>query len=389
MLAAALVLAPAALATHHTAARTHHLSGVVVSINASHHTLKLRLRHGSSHHGKAASARIAEAGSGTVVVSCAHATVKGPDGAVAVGDRVSVTTNGLLGGTVVADSIAVIGRPNGGDAGKGAAVPGTVVSVDSSSDTLTLATGAGSGQDSGGSNNSGGDDNQPQAQDSSVATLTVSVLPSTILAIGDANGDNQITLDDVSAGDHLVVFTADATADPIVALGILDASQPGANCHEGDSPHQGSSGGDSGKPAYQGFNGTVAALQPPNALAVTVAGDGPLAGQTVTVDVTATTHYKGVNAYAAIAVGDQVRVYTQSLSQQPVVAVFIGDGPVGSDGGSPTQAATGATRFGGTVTDVRGDGLTITVTSDGPLNGHSVIVAVPAATTFEGVQSLD
>jgi hypothetical protein len=39
-------------------------------------------------------------------------------------------------------------------------------------------------------------------------------------------------------------------------------------------------------------------------------------------------------------------------------------------------------RFGGTVTAIRGDGLTVEVTSDGALDGESVIVSVSATTSF-------
>ncbi|HXR29103.1 MAG TPA: DUF5666 domain-containing protein, partial [Solirubrobacteraceae bacterium] len=239
----------------------------------------------------------------------------------------------------------------------------------------------------------------PQSHDSqaSVTSVNVTVSASTILAVGDTNGDGHITVADISVGDHIVVFTDDATADPIVAIGILDASQPGRDRHAGDpswSTGSGDGGGGSA-PSYQNVNGTVAALLPPDGIQVTVAGDGPLAGQTVTVDVTSSTHYKGVSGFGAIAVGDQVRVYSLSLSSSPIVAVYLGDGPNGpssdssppsSDG--PAPAASTATRFGGTVTDVRGDGLTVTVTSGGPLSGQSVIVAVPQSAALVGVTSL-
>jgi hypothetical protein len=223
--------------------------------------------------------------------------------------------------------------------------------------------------------------------------VNVTVDASTILAVSDTNGDGHITVADIAIGDHIVVFTADATADPIVAVGILDASQPGANHHEGDSSSSSGGSGDGGGQTYQNVNGTVAALVAPNGLQVTVGGDGPLAGQTVTVDVTSSTHYKGVTGYGAIAVGDAVRIYSQSLTPSPIVALFVGDGPSGSSSDSPpanppAPAAVTPTRFGGTVTDVRGDGLTISVTSEGLLSGHSVIVAVPASTTFVGVSSL-
>jgi hypothetical protein len=379
VLVASLALVSSA-AARTPARHAHRVSGVVAAINVAQHTFKLRLHHGAKRH--AASARIATAsGGGTVVVSFANATVSGPDGAVTVGDHVTVTASGPVGSNTVASSIQVIGRPNGGDAGKGAAIPGTVTAIDANGDTLTLAVGS-------------RDSQQGDAQDSAVqaGSVTVSVHAATILAVDDTNADGTITLGDISDGDHVVVFTADATADPIVAVGILDASQPGANSHEGDSSPQGSDGGDgNGAPSYQGFAGTVASLGPPDVITVTVSGDGPLGGETVTVDVTAATHYKGVTDYGSIAVGDQVRVYSLSLSPLPIVAVFIGDAPGGSDSGSPpppTAPASSPTRFGGTVTDVRGDGLTVTVTSGGPLSGQSVIVAVPVGTTFVGVASL-
>ena len=58
----------------------------------------------------------------TIVVSFGSATVSGSDGAVAVGDHVKVTC-GPRGSRHRASAIQVIGQPNGGDAGKGAACP--------------------------------------------------------------------------------------------------------------------------------------------------------------------------------------------------------------------------------------------------------------------------
>lgn len=405
VLFAALTCASSAVAKPHHASHSRHLSGVVVSINAKQHTLKLRVKHATKRHGQFAPARAtaAQATDG-IVVSFGNATVSGPDGAVAVGEHVNVTCSGLVGSTAVASSISVIGQPNGGNAGKGAAVPGTVTAVDSAGGTLTLAVGFGDSQgsqsgDSQGSQSGGSQGSQDsQAHDSSVNnSVNVTVDATTILAVGDTNGDGQITLDDITVGDHLVVFTSDATADPVVAIAILDASQPGANRHQGDSSQSSDGGGDGGgnsSPAYQNVNGTVVALLPPGGLKVTVSGDGPLAGQTVIVDVTSSTHYKGVTGFGAIAVGDQVRVYAQSLTPTPIVAVYLGDGngPTSSTSppstNPPAPAVTGPTRFGGTVTDVRGDGLTVTVTSGGPLSGQSVIVAVPQSVTFVGVSSL-
>ena len=385
VLVAVMALAATALAKPATT-RTHRLSGVVAAINVAKHTLRLRVSHGARGHSH--SARVAVAGSGTLVVSFADASVNGPHGAVAVGDRVTVITNGPIGSSANATAIDVIGQPNGGDAGRGAAIPGTVTALDAAAGTLTLAPGSTAPPSS-------------EAQDSAAgdATVTVSVTPTTILAVGDSNGDGTITLDDISIGDHVVVFTADATTDPIVAVGILDASAPGADSHQGGSSPQGSGDGGDGdgsgasSPTYQAFAGTVATLAPPDAVTVTVSGDGPLAGQTVTVDVTASTHYKGISGYGAIAVGDSVAIYALSLTPAPIVAAYLGDGTGGSDSTPPpppppTGDATAPTRFGGTVTDVRGDGLTVTVTSGGALSGQSVIVAVPAGVTFVGVSGI-
>lgn len=390
VLVAALTFSSSALAASHKS-HSRHVSGVVVAINAKQHTLKLRVKHAAEHHAATNVVRARAAGAdNTIVVTFGDATVSGSDGAVAVGDHVNVTC-GEIGHATVASAIAVIGQPNGGDAGKGAAVPGTVTSVDATGGTLTLALGFGDSQSQQGSQ---GSQDSPQSHDSQAqnSSVNVTVDATTILAVSDTNGDGHITVGDIAIGDHIVVFTADATADPIVAVGILDASQPGANHHEGDSSQSSGGNGDGGGPSYQNVNGTVAALLPPNGLAVTVGGDGPLAGQTVTVDVTSTTHYKGVSGFAAIAVGDQVRVYSQSLTPAPIVALFIGDGNGGSssDSSQPPSdpPADSATRFGGTVTNVRGDGLTVSVTSGGPLSGQSVIVAVPSSTTFVGVTNL-
>jgi len=391
VLVAALAFTSSALAASHKS-HSRHVSGVVLAINARQHTLKLRVKHAAGHHAATHGVRATAAGAdGTIVVSFADAAISGSDGAVAVGDHVKVTC-GTLGSATVASAIDVVGQPNGGDAGKGAALPGTVTAVDPADGTLTLAIGSGGSQNS----QSGDSQDSPRSHDSQAQDSSVNVIvdATTILAVSDTNGDGHITVADIAVGDHVVVFTADATADPIVAVGILDASQPGANRQEGDSSPSSGGSGDGGAQTYQGLNGTVAALAPPDGLRVTVGGDGPLAGQTVTVDVTSTTHYKGVSGFGAIAVGDQVRIYSLSLSPAPIVAAYIGDGngggsdsqPPSSD--QPAPAAATPTRFGGTVTDVRGDGLTITVTSGGPLSGQSVIVAVPSSTTFVGVSSL-
>ena len=111
----------AVAATH--AAHTTRISGVIVSINATRHTLKLRVTHGTKHR-KAGPARTASAGdSRGILVSFGDATVHGPNGAVAVGDDVTVTTTGPVGQSAVASSIDVIGQPNGGDRRQGRGGP--------------------------------------------------------------------------------------------------------------------------------------------------------------------------------------------------------------------------------------------------------------------------
>lgn len=450
------------------AVHTTRISGVVVTINAKRHTLKLRVAHASKL--RKASARAASAGgSSTIVVAFGDATVKGPDGAVAVGDDVTVTTNGATGHNAVAASINVVGEANGGDAGKGAAVPGEVTAVDPTDGTLTLAV----------------DSTDAQGQ-SQASSLIVNVSATTILAVGDTNGNGHITLADVSVGDHVVVFTQDATANPVAAVGILDSTHAGGDHSSGDQPPTSptsipgtvmavnptaltlslavsggplagktiivdatsttSFGGVSGgadpfslsdikvddsvmvytpnptatpiiavgivdktttggaapstTPVYDAFNGTVASKGTASlVVTVTVTGDGPLSGQTVTVNVDGNTKYKGTTTDGTsftlddVQVGDAVRLYTTSLDPQSLLAAFIGDGTPGAGGSSPPSSPTTPpssppaggnppVRFGSVVTAVRVDGLTVTVLN-GPLSGHSVIVSVPTTASFQ------
>jgi hypothetical protein len=386
-LVATLVFSTGVAAAHSRPARSKHVTGVVAKLDVTAHTLKLDVKQGTRQHAHGASVHTpAHGGRTTLDVSFGGATVGGEGGGtVAVGDEVTVTESSATGSTAVANAIDVIGQPNGGDAGKGAAVPGAVTAVDPADGTLTLAVSS--------------TDAQGQPQNASVA---VSVSAATILAVSDTNGDGRITLADIGVGDHVVVFTEDATASPIAAVGILDASNAGANCHDGDRSPQGDSGSTGGGPernsgadvTYQGFSAKVVAL-PTGGLQVYVI-DGSLAGQTVTVEATSSTRFKGIASLDGVAVGDIVRVYATSLDPQPIVAVFVGD-TTSSSGDSqpsstpPAQPAgdpSGPGRFGGVVTDVRGDGLTVKVTSGGPLSGQVVVVSVPSSATLVAVASL-
>jgi len=373
VLALLVTAAPSALASTHPA-RTTRISGVVTAINARRHTLELRVAHSGRRH--RAGARAAAAGGfQTVVVAFGDATVKGPDGAVAVGDDVTVTTDGPAGPTAVASAIDVIGTANGGSSGQGAAVPGEVTAVDPAEGTLTLAVSS--------------TDSQGQSQASSVI---VTVSASTILAVGASGDQGQVTLADISVGDHVVVFTDDAGVDPIAALAILDATRPGGN-------QQG--GGDPSPVPRTRVPGTVTAIDAgAQSLSIAVS-DGPLAGETVTVDTSDHTSFGGAPGAAGpfgfsdVSVGDSVVVYTPDPTASPIVAVGVVDGTPpaggGSGGGSggtgpptpPTSPPSAPQRFGGVVTAVRGDGLTVTVVSSGDLTGQSVVVSVPPTTSFQ------
>jgi hypothetical protein len=373
---ALLIGSSGAVAATHATHATHktRISGVIVSINATRHTLKLRVTHGIKHH-KVRAGHVASAGdSRGILVAFGDATVQGPNGAVAVGEDVTVTTSGTVGQTTVASSIDVIGQPNGGTAGKGAAVPGEVTAVDPTNGTLTLTVRA--------------TDSQGNSQDSSVI---VNVSATTILAVGDTNGDGHVTLADVSIGDHVVVFTLDATANPLAAIGVLDASHAGGD-------HQG--GGDGAHGSFTAIPGTVTSVDVAGQSLMMTVGDGALAGTTMTVDLGAHTSFGGKDSandgpitLSDISVGDTVTVYTSDATTTPVVAVGIvdnskatGGDSSGNGGGSQSSAPSSAlpTRFGGLVTAVRGDGLTVNVTSGGPLSGHVVVVSVPSTASLEG-----
>ncbi|HVC85716.1 MAG TPA: hypothetical protein VNC12_10750 [Solirubrobacteraceae bacterium] len=365
----AVAASPAAHATH-----KKHISGVIVSINAARHTLNLRVTHGTKHH-KVRPGHAASAGdSGGILVAFGDATVHGPNGAVAVGEDVTVTTTGTVGQTMVASAIDVIGQPNGGTAGKGAAVPGEVTAVDPTNGTLTLTVAS--------------TDSQGNSQDSSVI---VNVSATTILAVGDTNGDGQVTVADVSVGDHVVVFTLDATANPLAAIGVLDASHAGGDHHGGGDGQHGS---------FTAIPGAVTGVDLAGQSLTMTVGGGALAGTTVTVDLSEHTSFGGRDSgndgpinLSDISVGDTVTVYTRDATTTPVVAVGIvdnsqatGGDSSGQGGGDQSSAPSSAlpTRFGGLVTAVRGDGLTVNVTSGGPLSGHLVVVSVPSTASLQG-----
>jgi hypothetical protein len=334
-------------------ARAHHgraqrVSGVVTAINPLSHTLALRVKHARPH----------AAGAQTLTISFGSATVNGPDGAVAVGDSVRVT----LSSNAVASSINVVGEPNGGTSGNGAAIPGIVAAVDPTTGLLTLEVSSAAGG----------------------TRLTVTVSPSTIIAVSDATGVPSLA--SIHAGDRVLVFTDDMTADPLAAIAILDTGQPSEPAPPSPPP-SGTS-----EPSISVLSGTVETVGT-ESFTVKSDNDGAFPEQLVTVNLTASTQIAGRNSsgdtvtgIGGLENGDQIELYYRTSSSEPVVAYKVAD-----DGAlvttapapPPSTSSSGPSRFGGTVTAVRGDGLTVAVGSGGPLAGQTVIVAVSNSTSFE------
>src|SRR5262249_21282554 len=161
--------------------------GVVRSINFRKHSITVAVRSSKrGHHVRVMTFRFTPA------------TVSGTKGIFTVGEKVKITSSDATSSGGDAGTITVIGTPNGGDSGNGAAISGTVTAVDPTSGTITL----GIGDDGG-----------------SAQSVVVEVTSNTILAIPGSSGSPSIN--DIHVGDHAVVFTADVTASPIVALGVL------------------------------------------------------------------------------------------------------------------------------------------------------------------------
>jgi len=288
----ALSMASAIASTH----RSFRVSGVVTAINARDHAFRLRAKDARR----------------VMTVKLARATViSGHGGAVIVGDDVT-TTSDTSGSVVTASSIRILGLPNGGIDGHGAAVPGVVDSVDTVDSTLAVSV---------------------QASDGSGPVLeTVDVSSTTILAITDGGS----SLSDIAVGDRVLIFTPDMTATPLQAAAILDTGP--------------------GSAQDRGVSGIVSALSA-DSLTLTVGSDNILAGQSVVVTVNAHTQFGGDNVTAIdeITVGDEVEVTTASLVP-PLLAVSIVDGGPGSDLALPPTAsvfpvtALASARAGSTVT---------------------------------------
>lgn len=351
----AAALAAVAAAPAGSLARAHHgrvqrVSGVVTAINPLSHTLALRLKHGRPH----------AAGAQTLVISFGSAAVNGPDGAVTVGDSVRVT----LSSSAVASSISVIGEPNGGTSGNGAAIPGIVAAVDSSAGLLTLEVSSAAGG----------------------TRLTVTVTPSTVIAVPGAGGAPGLA--SISTGDRVVVFTDDITGDPLTAIAILDTGAPSEPAIP--SPPLPPSG--TTEPSISVLSGTVETVGT-DSFTVKSDNDGAFPEQLVTVNLTASTQIAGRNSsggtvtgVGGLESGDQIELYYRTSSSEPVVAYKVADnGALVTTAPTPppSTSSSGPSRFGGTVTAVRSDGLTVEVGSGGPLAGQTVIVSASNSTSFE------
>ncbi|QEC47976.1 hypothetical protein FSW04_10625 [Baekduia soli] len=83
-------------------------------------------------------------------------------------------------------------------------------------------------------------------------TIDVSVTPRTRLWVTDVDGDGSVTLADVAVGDQVIISTADAFADPVVAAVVLDRT------HQPPTPSDHHDDGDAtpGTPATAATPGT-------------------------------------------------------------------------------------------------------------------------------------
>ncbi|MDQ6821343.1 MAG: DUF5666 domain-containing protein [Actinomycetota bacterium] len=284
-----------------------------------------------------------------------HTQISGQGGAVAVGERVTVSFSTSTPGQ--ATSIRVIGAPNGGASGHGAAFAGVISSVDTGNDTLTLI----------------------QSTDgSSPNSATVQVSGTTVFAVPGASDGGASGLADLNVGDRAVVFTDDVTAVPVIAIAVLDI---GHGTHSPPPPPR------PGQP----INGMVSATSTSSETLTILApgGGGQSPGgsggdgggvQTVTVDVNGSTRFGGQNSAGAVQslgdvqVGDLVTVEAAAaVSNGTVTALGV------FDHGKPT--VSGLSNVIGSVSAVDSNGGTLTLTvSKGPETGQVVTAQVSSHT---------
>jgi hypothetical protein len=345
----ALMLSVAGVAT----AKVHSspalkVTGLVRSLNPVKDTVTVAVRH-RALRGHRFRTRLMTFGIG-------HAQITGQSAAVAVGERVTITFAGSSPGE--ASSILVLGRPNGGDGGKGAAFAGVISAVDASSSTFTLTSPPGS---------------------SAASTVVVQVTGTTVFAVPGAADGGQSGLADLSVGDRAVVFTTDATAVPVVAIAVLDIGSVG---HKPPPP----------PPHSEPINGMVTAVSTSSQTLTMLApasgqsNGGPVDGsggglRTITVSVTASTQFGGQNSagqvrsLADVQLGDLITVESAgAVSAGAATALGI------YDHGQPPPVGT-MNHVIGSVTAVDSTGGTVTLTvNEGPQSGQTVTAVLTAHT---------
>ncbi len=294
-----------------------------------------------------------------------HAQVSGQGGAVAIGERVTVTFAGSS--PDQASSILVLGRPNGGDGGKGAAFVGVISAIDTTSDTFTLT----SATDSSG------------ASSPSASSVVVQVTGTTVFAVPGAADGGRSGLADLSVGDRTVVFTSDATAVPVIAIAVLDA---GHSTHKPPPPPPVSVPINGMVTAVNASSQTLTMLAPAGGQGQAARSDGAGAGlRTITVGVTASTQFAGQNSagqvhgLADIQVGDliTVKAIAGALGETTALGVY--------DHGQPPTVGTLSHVIGSaTAVDATMGTITLTVT-EGPESGQTVTTLLsPHARLFVG-----
>ncbi len=356
MLTAALLLSVsgAASAKGH-ASHSLKVTGVVRSLNPVKDTVTLAVRARVVH-----SHRIRTR---LLTFAIAHAQISGRGGAVAVGERVTVTFAGSS--PDQASSILVLGRANGGDGGKGAAFSGVISAIDTTSDTLTLTSAP----------------NPLGGSSSGASSVVVQVTGTTVVAVPSAADGGQSGLADLSVGDRAVVFTGDATAVPVIAIGVLDI---GHTTHQPPSP----------PPDSVPINGMVTAVSPSSQTLTMLAlagGQGLQARsdssgvglQTITVGVTASTQYGGqssagqVQGLGDIQIGDLITVKAMAaVSGGTVTALGVDD-----HGQLPTIGMLSHVIGPATTVDLTTGALTLTVT-EGPESGQTVAARLTGHTNL-------
>jgi hypothetical protein len=358
MLTAALLLSVSGVASAKGhASHSLKVTGLVRSLNPVNDTVTLAVRARVVH-----SHRIRTR---LLTFAIAHAQISGQGGAVAVGERVTVTFAGSS--PDQASGILVLGRANGGDGGKGAAFSGVISAIDTTSDTLTLTSAP----------------NPLGGTSSGASSVVVQVTGTTVFAVPSAADGGQSGLADLSVGDRAVVFTGDATAVPVIAIGVLDI---GHSTHQPPPPPPDSVPINGMVTALSTSSQTLTMLAPAGGQGLQARSDSSGVGlQTITVGVTASTQYGGQNlagqvqALSDIQIGDLITVKAMAGVSGRTTALGVYD-----HGQPPTVGNLNHVIGSATAVDATTGTITLTVT-EGPESGQTVTAFLsPHARLFVG-----